>query len=100
MTDLRRRTLTVVLVAALTTASAAVTACGASGGADGLDPAAHAVALPGAPRGIDFGDIAYSRRLGRVLVPARQSGLYVIDPRGDEVRRLGHLRAADSVDEG
>jgi hypothetical protein len=75
-------------------------ACGASDAGGRLDSAARIVALPGAARGIDFDDIVYSARLGRVLVPARASGLYSIDPRTDHAARLGRLRAADSVDEG
>jgi hypothetical protein len=58
-----------------------------SDGGGRLDEAARAVALPGAIRAIDFDDIVYSPSLGRVLGPARESGLYVIDPRNDPARR-------------
>jgi len=50
-------------------------------------------------QGIDFDDIVYSDRLRSMLVPARRSGLYLIDARGD-AERIGHVRSADSADEG
>jgi hypothetical protein len=52
------------------------------GGADetALPAQARVVELPGAASDIDFDDIVYSARLQRVLVPARDSGLYLVYP--------------------
>ena len=77
-----------------------LSACGSGQDNSRVDPAADVVALPGAMRGIDFDDIVYSERLARVLVPARRSGLYLIDPASDEAERVGRVRSADSADEG
>jgi hypothetical protein len=51
-------------------------------------------------RAINFDDIVHSPGLGRVIVPARESGLYLIDPGSDQAERLGHVGSADSADEG
>ena len=88
------------LCCAATLAAVALTACGSGDQPSSLDPAAHPVALPGAMRAIDFDDIIYSPGLERVIVPARESGLYLIDPGSDEAERLGHVGSADSADEG
>src|SRR5215212_7415226 len=77
-----------------------LSACGAGEDTSRIDPAADVVSLAGAMRGIDFDDIVYSDRLGRVLVPARRSGLYLIDPTNGQADRVGHRGTADSADEG
>src|SRR5829696_5693576 len=77
-----------------------LSACGSGEHSSRVDPAADVVSLPGAMRGIDFDDIVYSQRLGRVLVPARRSGLYLVDPAAGAAKRVGHVRNADSADEG
>src|SRR5215218_3762057 len=77
-----------------------LSACGSGEHSSRVDPAADVVSLPGAMRGIDFDDIVYSDRLGRVLVPARRSGLYVVDPANGQAERVGHVSSADSADEG
>jgi len=79
---------------------ACVSACGSESTGSRVDPSARVVELPGASREIDFDDIIYSRRLQRVLVPARRSGLYLIDPRTAVAKRVGRLGSADSADEG
>jgi len=58
-----------------------VAACGSNGGASLPGSPARVVDLPGAENAIDFDDIAYSPRLSRIIVPARRSGLYLIEPR-------------------
>jgi len=73
--------------------------CG-SGDDAPLDSRAMVVELPGAMRAIDFDDIVYSQSLDRILIPARQSGLYVVDPATGDASRLGRLESADSADEG
>jgi len=74
--------------------------CGSDSSSGPVDPSAHVVDLPGAAGVIDFDDIVYSRALDRVLVPARESGLYLVDPRNGTARRAGRLGSADSADEG
>src|SRR5215211_5719717 len=80
--------------------TAGVAACGASDGASLPGSPARVVDLPGAENAIDFDDIVYSSRLNRIIVPARRSGVYLIDPRSADVTRRGHLLSADSADEG
>jgi hypothetical protein len=92
-----RRTIAALLLAATV---GVVSACGSEQNEERLDPAARVVELPGAASEIDFDDIVYSKRLDRVLVPARQSGLYVVDPRSGIAERLGRLSDVDSADEG
>jgi len=92
-----RRTIAALLVAATV---GVVSACGSEQDQERLDPAARVVGLPGAATEIDFDDIVYSKRLDRVLVPARESGLYVIDPQSGNAKRLGRLSDVDSADEG
>src|SRR5215207_9736698 len=91
---------TVVVACVLALALVGPSACGSGEGSSSVDPAASVVALPGAMREVDFDDIGYSERLGRVLVPARRSGLYLVDPASGEAERVGHVRSADSADEG
>jgi hypothetical protein len=75
----------------------ALAGCGADSAS--TPKGATVVDLPGAKAPIDFDDIVYSSRLDRVLVPARESGLYTIDPNTGTATRLD-ARSADSVDEG
>jgi hypothetical protein len=75
----------------------AISACGSD--ASPLDPAAHVVGLPGAAHEIDFDDIVYSRQLGRIIVPARRSGVYLVEPGRGAAKRLGMSGDADSADE-
>jgi hypothetical protein len=91
-----RRTIAALLAATV----GVVSACGSEENEERLDPAARVVELPGAASQIDFDDIVYSKRLDRVLVPARQSGLYVVDPQSGSAERLGRLSDVDSADEG
>jgi streptogramin lyase len=68
-----------------------------------VDPSAEVVELPGAGNDIDFDDIAYSGTLDRMVVPARDDGLYLVDPvsgEAEEVPLPDPLRSADSADEG
>ena len=81
-------------------AAVALASCGSDGDRGRVDPSARIVELPGAAGVIDFDDIVYSRELGRVLIPARQSGLYLLDPSNSTARRVGRLGSADSADEG
>ena len=83
---------------ALIALAVAISACGSD--SSPLDPAAYVVGLPGAGQEIDFDDIVYSRQLERVIVPARRSGLYLVDPRSGAAKRLGRTGDADSADEG
>ena len=73
---------------------------GCSSGADEqVPPGALVVDLPGAAKQIDFDDIVYSQRLNRIIVPARGSGLYLVDPDSGEATRVLDTPAA-SADEG
>ena len=63
-------------------------------------PGSRVVELPGAAGSIDFDDIAYSPRLQRVLVPARDSGLYLVDPDSAIATRVPTPGSVASVDEG
>lgn len=68
-----------------------------------VDPSARVIQLPGAGEDIDFDDVTYSTTLGRMLLPARDNGLYLVDPATGAARRIElpePLRSADSVDEG
>ncbi|WP_157575140.1 YncE family protein [Jiangella muralis] len=68
-----------------------------------VHPSADVVQIPGAGDDIDFDDIAYSPHLGRVLVPARDNGLYLVDPDSGKARRIDlpePLRSADSAAAG
>jgi hypothetical protein len=55
--------------------------CGSSDDTSLEGTTARVVDLPGAESAIDFDDIVHSARLRRIIVPARRSGLYLIDPR-------------------
>lgn len=57
------------------------------------------VELPGAAGNVDFDDMVYSPRLERVLVPARERGLYLVEPDSSTATRV-HPGTADSADEG
>src|SRR5689334_21177429 len=84
------------------------------GSASGAAPPSDAsfVALPGGEGGIGFDDLRYSRRLGRVLVPAGRTGnLCLVDPESGAVETIpgfgtaegfagGHGDGTTSVDEG
>jgi hypothetical protein len=63
-------------------------------------PGSRVVALPGAAGSIDFDDIVYSPQLQRVLVPARDSGLYLVDPDSATATRVPTPGSAASADEG
>src|SRR2546423_2666411 len=58
------------------------------------------VELPGAADEIDFDDIVYSLRLQRVLVPARDSGLYLVEPDTATATRVPGTGNVASADEG
>jgi outer membrane protein assembly factor BamB len=58
------------------------------------------VELPGAERPSDFDDLTYAPRLGRVLVPALDAGLYLIEPNTGEVTRFDNVGAVHSATEG
>jgi hypothetical protein len=79
-----------------------VTLSGCTLGDDGgeVDPAATVVELPGAAAEIDFHDIAYSAELQRVLVAARDSGVYLVEPDTAEATRVEGPSSVDSVDAG
>jgi hypothetical protein len=74
--------------------------CGASPDRVQPPPGAGIVELPGASGEIDFDDIVYSPRLHRVLVPARDSGLYLVDPDNATATRVPAAGSAASADEG
>jgi DNA-binding beta-propeller fold protein YncE len=80
--------------------SVGLAACGSDQTASLVASGARIMDLPDAQDAIDFDDIVYSPRLDRIIVPARRSGLYLVDPRTGEARRVGHLPGADSADEG
>ena len=48
--------------------------------------------IPGGTHGLGFDDLGYAPALGRVLVPAAQSGaLVLVDPANDSLRVLAHV---------
>ena len=61
---------------------------------------ARSFGLPGASGPIDFDDIEYSDSLERLLVPAVENGLYLLNPTTGKARRVGGVERADSVDAG
>lgn len=63
-----------------------------------IDAAAEIVSLPGAGAPIDFDDAPYATRLQRVLVPARDSGVYLVDPAEGTATRVPYEGPAASVD--
>lgn len=81
---------------------AVVTLSGCTLGDEGgeVDPTATVVELPGAAAEIDFDDIVYSAELKRVLVPARGSGVYLVEPDTAKATRVEGASSVDSVDAG
>jgi DNA-binding beta-propeller fold protein YncE len=63
-----------------------------------VDASAQVVNLPGAADEIGFDDVAYSAESHRILVPARESGVYFVDPSSGEAAHLDYAGSADSVD--
>ncbi len=91
-----------VTVAATALAIALLAGC-QSNNPGGVDPTAGVIQLSGTGDETDFDDITYSTKLARVLVPAREDGLYLVEPTSGKARRLDlpePLRSAESVDEG
>jgi len=88
------------MLALLGAALAIVPGCGSDQTASLTVPGARVVDLPGAQGAIDFDDIVYSPRLRRVIVPARRSGLFVVDLGSGTATQVGRLFSADSADEG
>ncbi len=74
-------------------------ACG-SGGDEAEARPDMVVELPGAEHPTDFDDLTYAAGLGRVLVPALDAGLYLIDPNTGEVTRFDDVGAVYSATEG
>lgn len=72
----------------------ALLSCGTGQDGTNIPAEARVVELPGAADEIDFDDIVYSPQLQRVLVPARESGLYLVEP---DSGAATHLPAAGSV---
>lgn len=72
----------------------------ASGGGEAQPGPDKVIDLPGAGRPTNFDDLTYSSRLGRVLVPALDSGLYLVDPESGEATRFEGLGTVSSVTEG
>lgn len=94
--DARTRWVRGVLASVL--AAALMAGCTGSGR---VDPSARVVRLPGVSGDVDFDDITYSAALGRMLVPARDHGLYLVEPDTAEVTSVplpSPLRSADSAD--
>ena len=87
------------VAAAVAAAAIGMAGCGPDDSAPPV-AGAHVAELPGAARPIDFDDIAYSQQLRKLLVPARRSGLYLVDPDSGRAARLGRLAGADSADAG
>ncbi len=79
-------------------------ACGngrnGSGQGGNVPAGVRVVELPGAADEIGFDDIVYLPRLQRVLVPARDSGLYLVDPDRATATRLEGTGSVASADEG
>ncbi len=75
---------------------------GCGPGQDDADvpPGARVIELPGAADDIDFDDIVYSPALQRVLVPARESGLFLVEPDSGTATRVEHTGSVASADEG
>lgn len=61
------------------------------------EPERSAVPLPDGEPGIGFDDLQWSATLDRVIVPSGRAGYVgLLDPRSNQVTRLGDLSAADS----
>ena len=56
--------------------------------------------MPGAGEDIDFDDVVYAADMGSVLVPAREDGLYLLDPETGQATDVASSGTADSVDPG
>ena len=77
-----------------------MSACSGGTNNTNLSTKTGVVELPGAADEIDFDDIVYSSRLQRVLVPARDSGLYLVEPDTATAIRVPGTGDVASVDEG
>jgi DNA-binding beta-propeller fold protein YncE len=64
------------------------------------DPTAQPVKLPDAAQNIDFDDVTYSPETQLILVPARDAGAYLVDPRTGQAKRLPAAEHVDSIDSG
>jgi hypothetical protein len=93
----RRRAIT---SAALALTMATLSACGSDSRTETIPPGGQLVTLPGAGENIDFDDLVYAADLRRMLVPAREHGLYLVDPDSGAATRLDHDGVVDSVDAG
>jgi hypothetical protein len=72
-----------------------IAGCGSAGS---TDASAQVVDLPGAAAPVNFDDVVYSQQLQRIVVPARRSGVYLVDPESGDARHVGYSGDADSVD--
>jgi DNA-binding beta-propeller fold protein YncE len=86
--------------ALLVLAVVAVSGCTLGDDAAEVDPTATVVELSGSSGDIDFDDIVYSAELRRVLVPAGNSGVYLVEPTTAEATRVEGVSSVDSVDAG
>ncbi len=86
--------------ALLVLAVVALSGCALDDAGGEVDPTATVVELPGPSGDIDFDDIAYSAELQRVLVPAGNSGVYLVEPTTAEATRVEGVTSVDSVDAG
>lgn len=80
-----------------------VVACAGGEDSGRVDATAEVVELPGAGNDVDFDDIAYAPALDRMVLPARDEGLYLVEPDSGDAQHLvppDRLRSADSADEG
>jgi hypothetical protein len=81
--------------------AASLSGCGSSSGdGDGANDSQRFVELPGADAPIDFDDLVYAPDLDWLLVPARESGLYAVEPDTAKAHRVPGIAAADSADAG
>ncbi len=89
-----------VLQHALLGACLAASAWGLAGCASGdkVDTSAEVVTLPASGDHIDFDDAAYTTDMQRVLIPARDSGVYLVDPATGTATHVPYDGPADSVD--
>ncbi|MFD1210919.1 YncE family protein [Arthrobacter sp. GCM10027362] len=65
-----------------------------------VDLSVRVVDLPGAAEGIDFDDVVYSADWKQVVVPARESGIYLLAPDTGEAKRVPYSGNVDSADAG
>jgi hypothetical protein len=86
--------------ALLVLAVIALSGCTLNDAGGEVDPTATVVELPGSSSDIDFDDIVYSAELQRVLVPAGNSGVYLVEPTTAEATRVEGVSSVDSVDAG